>query len=269
MPPFRGSKRVKTPDGRTRFISQSEDEDVANDTAEKTISVTESQLQEMLERTANAAVERALASVPKQEAPQKRVFRNEDFVAQMGTGNRQNQEQVTQLSLVTGGCSHPPGTLPAVPEFIVSRDLETHRTLISQLEVLGYVVMPVGVELRAYWRPTKKEMLDGRKIVMIPDDGRPEPAEAKPLLAELAQAELTASRIYIQRFASGRGITGDRQMDDLVADDSQRSQIQMVANQVLAAAQSGLTTGYFGVSGDGIDLGSDIGAAAVEAVSVG
>lgn len=269
MPPKRGSRRVVDDRGRLKFISP---EDAVADEAkeeraapEQTIALTESQLQQMMENAARSAV----AAMSHQQNGERRVYRNTDFQRQAAVKSGQTQEDVERLAAATGGCAHYDGFLPAVPEFVVVRDLSTHARLIGELANHGYVVMPNGVELSARFEPTKDRLLENGKVVRVPDPDRRETPEGRKLLKTLDETELTASRIFIQRFISGRGITGDRQVDDLVSEDSEKAKVNALASMVMSNAEAGLRTGNFG--GDDVtalELGSLKGAAAVETLSI-
>lgn len=207
--------------------------------AEKTYELTESQLQQMMERTAEAAATRALESIP--GAPSRKRLRNSDFASMVSKPKGQTQSDVALVAQMVGPVTHQPGFIANPPESISDMDWEENRPLITQIEGMGYTVILRGVEFDAFWNPQKKVVEDGRAAWRPEIDAsgnflRQPPQEAALLLAKLRDAEAIHSTVWIQRWTAGRPVTGDRQIDTLVA-NARSPEAEKVGN-VLANAEA-------------------------------
>ena len=228
-------ERLKMADKKDK--NEAQDQGQAPDSEEK-FEMSASQIQSIIQK----AIAEDRASRPETVAPSagRTRMRNADLVAQTGGIGRQTQEDVTTRALTVGPVTHEDGFLPAVPEFVATRDLDGQKPLIEKLEEMGYVVSLQGVEFRARWEPTEEKAV-GDKIVRRVVN-KPEPDEAKPLLDRLAAAEAYHSQIYLQGWVKSRLITGERRIDELAAESQHQDAIDSLRNQELANLESNALT---------------------------
>lgn len=182
----------------------------------------------------NAAVEKALSARPTQvhvnalSAPStvRRRMTNRDFQL-LNTGKgRQTQEDVVALATSMGPVSHEVGFIPHPPEDVASKDFQEHRTIIDQVEALGYVVALDRVEFTVRWEPTELQIRGENQVkVKLDPTTHPEPESAEPLIDKLLNTEPRFSRIWLEAWVRGKPITGDRQIDQLAAEDSHQSMV--------------------------------------------
>jgi len=214
---------------------------------------------------AREAIKAFQAAQPPQDALRKQngPMRNLDFQAQRTTslGGRQTQEQVDMIALRTGGCSHGQGTIPCVPEYVHQKDMAEHSAVLDRIRGLGYVVELNGVEFSARYEPTEPKQV-GDKIVYVVVD-REEPEEAKPLIEALDTLDAKFSRVYLQRWLKGLSVTGDRAIDEMVADDVQAKRISYL-EQSQGANLSMLSNAADEFGAPLIEVGSDKGAELIE-----
>ena len=216
-----------------------------------TVTLKKADLQDMISKAVGDAVRQVVAVTPKE-----RRLRNADFaVGDIGNAI-QTQEDVSRIATTVGPASHGKDFIPAVPEFVVERDREQHRALISKLEAFGYVVVLHGVEWGVRWDPVKVERHDGRTHRISIE--APEPEEAKPFIAALDALDAPNSRVWLTRWKGRKPLTGDRQVDEAVAVDG----------NYRAAMLAGVEAQTVALDNLGIDMGSDKGAAMIEKVMV-
>lgn len=218
----------------------------APDEKEPVIQMTQGQLDALINNMAKQIEAKILAAKPDIPGQAKRL-RNADL-ATAGAGPRiQTREQVAIMANIVGPVSHEPGFYADPPEDVSSRDWEENRPLISQLENLGYTVTLKGVEFGAFWNPQKRVIEDGKAAWRpeIDEKGnhtRMPPEHAEELLQQLRDIDPAHSRIWILRWRAGKIITGNQEIDALVANE--RSPMAQYTGNVLAQAEARQFTGF-------------------------
>lgn len=196
----------------------------------------------------DAAVEKALSTRPTQVhateptpdiPPIRRRMTNKDLQL-LNTGKgRQTQEDVVALATSMGPVTHEPGFIPHAHESVAAKDFQEHRTLIDKIEALGYVVALDHVEFTVRWEPTELQMRGEHQVkIKLDPTTHPEPESAKPLIDQILNTEPRFSRIYLQAWVRGKPITGDRQIDQLAAEDSHQSMIAQQRDTELRRVES-------------------------------
>ena len=216
--------------------------------AEEKVELTVSQLENLVD----GAVKKALAAAPAPapaapSAPQR--LTNADFRHMGSNPLRQTQEDVTMTALTVGPASHGSQFLPCVPEYVATKDRDDHRPLINEIEALGYVVELHGVEFIARFEPT-----DENKVFL---KGTKEPAESAALIKQLEKSEALNSRVWLQKWFQGKPVSGERTIDEMVADVKHGSPAE-----VISTVQSQIASGVesFGhLDNIGTEVGIDIG----------
>lgn len=205
----------------------------------QTVTLTVDQFTSIVDKAVQDAVAKAGTAPAARRRPTNRDFELQN----MGTG-RQSQEDVVALATAMGPTTHYQGFLPFPPEHVAARDLNEHSALINRIEAHGYVVSLDRVEFRVRYEPTRMEYRGDRqvKVLNTGKDGQlpPEPKEAQPLIRKLLETEPRFSRIWIERWVNRKPITGDRQLDDLAAEDQHRSIIQNQRDLELSRAEAAI-----------------------------
>jgi hypothetical protein len=191
---------------------------------------------DQLEKLMTQAVEKATAPLAEQisqlneiKAPVRKMNMDYQQRAILGQTPLQTQEDVYTLAAQVGPVSHSTDHMPTPPEFVVIRDFNEHKPLINDVESLGYVVELHGVEFHARWEPLNKEG------VLIRDKEEPRAEAALHLLEMLSNTEPVNSRLYYDRWFSGKIVTGERQIDEMVEEDAHTramAQIGRIEKQV-------------------------------------
>jgi len=208
---------------------------------EKRFEVTEAQLAGIVD----GAVAKALgarpalaAAVP--EAPKK--ITNADFLHMSSNPLMQTQEDATIVALTVGPSSHSKQFLPAVPEFVATRDREDNRTLIDRIEAMGYVVELRGVEFSARFEPLDK---DGVKLY-----DQTEPEASKPFLEKLGDADAVHSTVWLRRWFEGRPVGGERAVDEMAAEVKHGAQKGIPTQaEVISGISQGVAQGMDAIPG--------------------
>jgi hypothetical protein len=196
---------------------------------EKTVELTVSQLEGLVDGAVKKALEAAPAPAPAAPpAPQRMT--NADFIHMGSNPLRQTQEDVTMTALTVGPASHGGEFMPCVPEYVATKDRDDHRPLINEIEALGYVVELHGVEFQARFEPTDEDK------VLLKD--AKEPPEAAPLIQRLQKSEPLNSRVWLQKWFDGKPVSGERTIDEMVADVKHGSPAEAIS-----AVQSQMATG--------------------------
>lgn len=210
--------------------------------SEEKVTLGVSDIASIVDNAVQRAVAQALAARPPASLPATtpgpRIMKNRDFELQnMGQG-RQTQEDVVTLATTVGPVTHGRGFIPSPPEYVAHRDMEEHRSLINQIEQMGYVVYLDRVEFHARWEPTKSEIQDNKRVRVRVFDQK-EPPQANPLLLKLEDLDARNSRIWIQTWLKGKFISGERQIDEIASDEQHKTQLVALRDQELAKVEMG------------------------------
>ena len=215
---------------------------------EEKVELTVTQLEGLVDGAVKKALAAAPAPPPAAPAPPQRIT-NSDFRHMGNNPLRQTQEDVTMTALTVGPASHSGQFLPCVPEYVATKDRDEFRPLINEIEALGYVVELHGVEFDARFEPT-----DDKKVFL---KDMKEPPEAVPLIEKLKKSEPLNSRVWLQKWFAGKPVSGERTIDEMVADVKHGSPAE-----VIGTVQSQIASGVenFGhLDNLGTEAGIDIG----------
>ena len=200
-----------------------------------TVTMTPAQIQEIAEAAVNKA--RRAWQAEERAAPR---LRNVDLQAQAQGPDRQTQEDVALTAMTVGPVSHPKGHYARPPEAVSARDFSENSALIGKVTALGYVVTLNGVEFDARYEPTKKVVSDGRQVDVALDPAKhPPPPEAAELVAQLRETDPIYSRVWITKWLGGKVVSGERQLDNLTAEDQYAAKVKALQS-VEAGDLSGL-----------------------------
>jgi len=223
----------------------------------ETVTLSKNDLEEYVKRSVAQGIAEALGPAPARKKT------NADFAAAQTGPGYQTQEDVAMLATMVGPVSHSKTFIPCVPEYVATKDLMEHQGVISQLQSMGYSVFLKGVEFSVLYQPADE------KGVLI--RGKAEPEAAKPLIKALQNLDCIYSRVWLERWAAGKALIGERQVEQAVANERRGIRPQAGApNPVMVQYQKTLERAenrQFGAGDDnieGIDMGSAKGAAGVE-----
>ena len=222
-----------------------EAESTAPAPAPQVISMTMEELQALLKNDREELLKSlpAFATAPAAPSGPRRLLRNADLQAAVSSPHVQTQEDVATLAATVGPVTHEQGFIPAVPEVISKKDFDANSTLIGKLTAMGYVVTLIGVEFDARWEPTEAKLM-GDKIVQarvfLPDGSvPPEPPQAQALLDRLRNTDPQASRIFLKSWLNGRTPSGDRSIDEMMAQEDRNTELGRIRSTELDTVERG------------------------------